>query len=275
MQGVHELADLAPRDVVSRAIVEHLARVGESNVFLDARSVPRFAQRFPGIAEQLSRFELDPARDLIPVNPAAHYLVGGVRADLQARTDVPGLYAIGEASSSGLHGANRLASNSLLEGLVFGEIAGAVCAEMRADRNAWGVRPPTPPVRVVSDIPSSDRGELDLSDVRSSLRSVMWRNVGVQRSGARLADVVEMFDFWARYSLDKVLETPDGWETQNMLLVGALVARSALWRQESRGCHARSDEPAPKSAFLVHDLWRRGREGPATSPVAAAAPAAR
>jgi L-aspartate oxidase len=114
----------------------------------------------------------------------------------------------------------------------------------------------------VSDIRPSDHGEIDLSDVRSSLRSAMWRNVGIERVGAKLADVSEMFDFWARYTLDKIFDDPAGWETQNMLLVGSLMARSAAWRQESRGCHARSDFPEPREAFMVHDCWRRGRKDP-------------
>lgn len=97
----------------------------------------------------------------------------------------------------------------------------------------------------------------------------MWRNVGLERSGARLADVSEMLDFWARYTLDKVFDDPSGWETQNMLLLGALVTRSALWREESRGCHARTDFPEPSDRFLVHDYWRRGQGEVTALPVEA------
>jgi len=272
MEGVHERGDLAPRDVVSRAIVQRLASTGGTHVYLDARRIPDFDARFPSVASHLRRFELDPGQNLIPVQPAAHYLIGGVRVDEAGRSDVPGLYAVGEASCSGLHGANRLASNSLLEGLVYGQVAGAACEEMRCAENGWGVRPPEAPIRIVSEIPSSDRGELDLTDVRTSLRSVMWRNVGVLRAGSRLADVCEMFDFWARYSMDKVLDDPAGWETQNMLLLGALASRSALWREESRGCHARADAPETSDAFHAHDLWRRGEDSPRTIPVDAALP---
>jgi L-aspartate oxidase len=114
-------------------------------------------------------------------------------------------------------------------------------------------------VPIVSDIRPSDHGEIDLSDVRSSLRSAMWRNVVIERMGAKLGDVSDMFDFWARYTLDKIFDDPAGWETQNMLLVGALMARSAAWRQESRGCHARSEFPEARESFMVHDCWRRGR----------------
>jgi L-aspartate oxidase len=261
MQGVHPLAELAPRDVVSQAIIRQIARQGGEGVSLDCRSIKGFAREFPGIARTLEQFGLDATRDLIPVHPAAHYMIGGVRTDAHGRTDVPGLYAAGEVACSGLHGANRLASNSLLEGLVLGEAAGRACEEMRTPRAARSA-----PVPVVSDIRPSDRGELDLTDVRSSLRSAMWRNVGVERTGQKLEGCIDMIDFWARYTLDKIFDDPAGWETQNMVLAGALVARSAAWREESRGSHLRVDCPGERGEFRVHDLWRRGRETPLTQP---------
>lgn len=257
MPAVHAMAELAPRDIVARAIVDQIAKQGGRHVWLDARGIKGFAERFPSITAELARFDLDPAKDLIPVHPAAHYMIGGVRTDLDARTDVPGLMAVGEASCTGLHGANRLASNSLLEGLVMGEIAGRLAAEARGKTSAR-----RGPVSIVSDIRPSDQGELDLSDVRSSLRSAMWRNVGIERAGSKLRDVVQMFDFWGRYTLDKIFDEPAGWETQNMLLVGWLMARSALWREESRGCHERQDFPSRREEFTCHDGWRRGSEGP-------------
>lgn len=268
MLDVHPLAELAPRDIVSKAIIRQLAKQGGQHVWLDCRHINGFASRFPGIASLLKRFDLDPTSDLIPVHPAAHYVVGGVRTDERGRTDVPGLYAAGEVASTGLHGANRLASNSLLEGLVFGEVAGTSAAEMKWSSNGVGMpagwhTPARPaPVGIVSDIRPSDHGELDLTDVRSSLRSAMWKNVGIERTGAKLRDVVEMLDFWGRYTLDKIFDDPFGWETQNLLLVGALTARSAEWREESRGCHARIDFPEPREEFRVQDCWRRGRATP-------------
>lgn len=268
MPNFHERAELAPRDVVAMAIHRTLARTGAAHVWLDARQVRSFAERFPGIAQRLRQFGLDPQTDLIPVNPAAHYMVGGVRCDANGHTDVPGLYAVGEASCSGLHGANRLASNSLLEALVLGDAAGRACVEMHADGNGAAHKQRAQPVRIVSEIPPSSRGELDLSDVRSSLRAAMWRNVGIERAGTQLADMVEMCSFWARYTLDKIFDDPAGWETQNMLYLADLVARSALWRKESRGCHQREDCSSPDDAFRVHDLWRRGRETCTTMPVA-------
>ncbi len=279
MVEVHPMAELAPRDVVSQAIVRQIAKQGGQNVLLDCRAIEGFGSRFPGIAALLKRFELEPAKDLIPVHPAMHYMVGGVRTDAAGRSDVPGLYVVGEAASTGLHGANRLASNSLLEGLVMGEIAGRACLEMRQPGTADPSAGPAPgwaavigggraaPVPIISDIRPSERGELDLTDVRSSLRSAMWRNVGIERTAAKLAGASEMIDFWARYTLDKIFDDVSGWETQNMLVAAALVAKAAEWRRESRGCHLRLDFPEQDASRCVHDLWRRGREAPATMPV--------
>jgi len=259
MTEVHELAELAPRDIVSRAIVERIAQQGGSHVWLDCRGIRGFAGRFPGINAVLGRFGLDASKDLIPVHPAAHYFVGGVRTDEAGRTDVPGLLAAGEVACTGLHGANRLASNSLLEGLVMGARCGRTARDRAAETTASnGGRP----AGIVSDIRLSDHGEIDLTDIRSSLRSAMWRNAGIERTGPRLRDAQEMFDFWGRYTLDKIFDEPEAWETQNLLLVGALVARSAAWREESRGCHARSDFRSPREELAVHDLWRRGRDEP-------------
>ncbi|MCE7974306.1 MAG: L-aspartate oxidase [Leptolyngbya sp. PLA1] len=274
MVDLHPLAELAPRDIVAHAIVRQIAKQGGSHVLLDCRHVEQFPARFPGIAALLKRFGLDPASDLIPVHPAAHYMVGGVRTDDAGQTDVPGLYAAGEVACTGLHGANRLASNSLLEGLVFGERAGHHAAEMRQPASpndgrpaGWAGAGRSAPVPVISDIRPSDRGELDLADVRSSLRSAMWKNVGIERTDQRLESVIEMIDFWARYTLDKIFDEPAGWETQNMLVTAALVARSAHWRRESRGCHFRADFPAPSQEFALRDCWRRGRAEPVTIPL--------
>ncbi|MFW6194962.1 MAG: L-aspartate oxidase [Chloroflexota bacterium] len=257
MQDAHELGELAPRDIVARAILQRMSDTHETHVYLDTRHIgrERFAARFPGITELLTRFEIDPGTDLIPVRPAAHYFIGGIRVDDSARTSLPGLYACGEVACTGLHGANRLASNSLLEGLVEGETAGRACEEMAR-------QPAATPFNVVSVIQPSERSDLDVQDVQSSVRSVMWRHVGIQRHGERLAEVGEMFDFWARYTLDKIFDDRSGWEVQNQLLLGALMTRSARWRQESRGVHFRSDCPEPREEFRVHDAWQRGQEEP-------------
>ncbi|MCB9847630.1 MAG: L-aspartate oxidase [Phycisphaeraceae bacterium] len=262
MPDYDDRAELASRDIVSRTIVQHIASRGGTHVFLDARGIDRFSDRFPSIAAKLAEFGIDPASDLIPVNPAAHYAVGGVHTDLTGQTSVEGLYAVGEVASIGLHGANRLASNSLLESLVMGHLAG----ERIGSSNGAGAEAAIS-VPVVSDIRPSDRGELDIADVLSSLRSAMWRNVGVERTGARLDDAMDMIDFWARYTLDKIFDEPTGWQAQNSLLVASLITRSSQWRQESRGCLWRQDHPAPSDEYLVHDCWRRGSTEPKLIPV--------
>jgi L-aspartate oxidase len=269
MQGVHGMAELAPRDVVSRAIVAHLARTGGSHVFLDCRHFApgRFAERFPGLARMLAGFDLDPARAPIPVTPAAHYTIGGVRTDLDGRTSLEGLYACGEAAANGVHGANRLASNSLLEGLVFGRrVAEAIVRDQHPD---------VLPRSIVSEVTTGPHGEIDLADIRSSLRSAMWRNVGIERRGDRLRDVLGMFGFWGRYGMDEVFDSPDGWEVQNLLTVGHLMTRAALEREETRGTHARSDAPGERPGAPVRYVWNVAREGAEEVPAATAAGAAR
>ncbi len=286
MLGEHPLAELAPRDIVTRAIVRRIAARGKTHAFLDCRHIPGFAAKFPGISALLHKFDLDPAKDLIPVHPAAHYQVGGVLTDLAGRTDVPGLYVVGESSCTGLHGANRLASNSLLEGLVFGEIAGRTAREQtHYDRTvgaavplnhrtiAWALPPRSGPIPIISNIPPSDAAELDLEDVERSLRSAMWRNVGIERSGPKLRDIGEMIQFWGRYTLDKVFDDVRGWQVQNMLTVAALIARSANWRLESRGCHWRADYPDQVEKLLVHDVWQKATTEPELVPIQANEPA--
>jgi L-aspartate oxidase len=261
MPAIHELAELAPRDVVARAIVRQIAQQGGKHVWLDCRTIHHFPDRFPGIHATLKSFGLDPAKDLIPVHPAAHYTIGGVRSDLLARSSVPNLLVVGEVSSTGLHGANRLASNSLLEGLVMGAIAGEQAAA-RADEG------PVSPASIVSAIEDSNHAELDLDDVRSSLRSCMWINAGIERTHTRLDDACDMLDFWGRYTLDKVFETPDGWEVQNMLTAGALIARAALARNCSVGTHTllEGDPNADRTHAHEHMLWSRGQRNPIYTP---------
>ncbi len=265
MPDYDERAELAPRDIVSRSILAQMAKTGHTHAYLDVSPIgtARFTERFPGIAAMLAKFDIDPG-DPIPVHPSAHYMIGGVRVDEQGRTSLPGLWACGEGACSGLHGANRLASNSLLEGLVLGKQVGQQLRQTLATNGA-GNGPQR--VKVVSDIRPSDRSELDLADVRSSLRSVMWRHVGIEREGDRLKEVEEMFAFWARYTMDKIFDERAGWEVQNLLTVGTLITRAAMWRTESRGTHTRTDYPQSDDAFAVHDVWKRSEGSPTTRPV--------
>jgi L-aspartate oxidase len=201
------------------------------------------------------------------VTPAAHYTIGGVRTDLDGRTSLEGLYACGEAAANGVHGANRLASNSLLEGLVFGRrVAEAIVRDQHPD---------VLPCSIVSEVTTGPHGEIDLADIRSSLRSAMWRNVGIERRGDRLRDVLGMFGFWGRYGMDEVFDSPEGWEVQNLLTVGHLMTRAALEREETRGTHARSDAPGERPGAPVRYVWNVAREGAEEVPAATAAGAAR
>ena len=254
MRNLHELEDLAPRDVVSRAIVRHLAKSGESHAWLDARSMGSagFSKRFPGLSRMLISYGLDAGRALIPVHPAAHYSIGGVETDLHGRTNVAALYACGECAATGVHGANRLASNSLLEGLVFGR---RVAQAIQMDSLTAAM-----PVPLNHEVERPERGELDLADVRSSLRSAMWRNVGIERTTTKLSDMMEMFAFWGRYAFDCVFDEPMGWETQNMLTCARLMVLAALARNESRGTHTRLDRPAMDQELAGHFTWNIHRE---------------
>src|SRR4051794_13147954 len=182
MKDYHPDGELAPRDVVSLAIVQQIRKTNFTHVFLDVRHLEseKFRLRFPQLAHLLDQFEINPATDLIPIHPAAHYMIGGVDADEFGQSSLKGLYTVGEASCSGLHGANRLGSNSLLEGLAFGSRAGTHAAEA-ARRESIKF-----PQNLEHRIPPSTRTELDITDVKSSLRSIMWRNVGIERSGERL-----------------------------------------------------------------------------------------
>ena len=178
MHDYSEAAELAPRDVVSRAILSQMLKTNATHVYLDIRHFDKehFKKRFPLISELCESFDIDVSKDLIPVRPSAHYMIGGVKTDTKAKTSIKNLYACGEVSSSGLHGANRLGTNSLLEGLVFGKIAGYEAARVAKTSKS---HPKHPSIRY--EVTPSDRSRLDTADVRNSLRSVMWRNVGITR----------------------------------------------------------------------------------------------
>jgi L-aspartate oxidase len=240
MKDYHEAAELAPRDIVSRAIITQMRKTETTHVYLDVRHFDKsyFAKRFPHINELLESFDIDIAHDLIPVRPSAHYMIGGVKTDSLAKTSIENLYACGEIASTGLHGANRLGSNSLLEGLVFGKTAGKA-ASQGTEASAAHLKHPLIKYR----IPHSDRTRLDADDVRNSLRALMWRNLGITRWAQLLGETQEIISFWQRYVMDKIFDSPDGWECQNMLTACLLMAQSAQKRQESRGVHFRNDFP--------------------------------
>lgn len=248
MGDYHQMGELAPRDVVSRAIFDQMARTRATSVYLDMRHLGRnfVAEKFPTISALCKSFDIDVETELVPVRPSAHYMVGGVRTDIQGRTNLPGLYCCGEVACTGLHGANRLASNSLLEALVFGKI----CGQGVASDLANGIKPAMYPMDY--EIEDSDRTRLDVPDVVNSLKSLMWRNVGLAREESHLAEAIEIVEFWHRYVMDKVFDSPAQWECQNMLTVSYLITKLALERQESRGVHFRLDYPQTSDNFAFH-----------------------
>jgi L-aspartate oxidase len=253
MERYHPLLELASRDVVARAIT----REGmDGPVYLDMRHVKKDLQaRFPGISAFLARYRLELGRDLIPVRPAAHYLMGGVKTDVQGRTSLPGLYAAGEVACTGVHGANRLASNSLLEGLVFG----AAAAETMIEEQGTGGRAESIGVGVCVAPEDSATGvtpEAATERWIAELRALMWKHAGLLRDGDGLRE--------AQRGLHALAVTmPRGLyrralEARNLHAVAGLIVVSALGREESRGAHYRNDFPLHDAA-AIHSVMQQGR----------------
>ncbi len=248
MPRYDERAEMAPRDIVSRSIVTEMKRTGTRNVFLDMTALDRdfLKHRFPKIYETCAHFGLDIAADLLPVSPASHYCMGGVRTDLWGRTSIPGLYAAGEVSCTGVHGANRLASNSLLEGLVFGARAGE--SAFGDTRNSTVSLPKGNPAAAASG-PS----EYQISTaVRKRIKRVMWDRVGIIRDRDSLRRALKEFE--------QIAESRLSTSSRNFVSLAGLVARAALWREESRGGHFRSDFPVRKDEWQFHSVQKLGAE---------------
>ena len=269
MPRYHDRAELAPRDVVSRSIVAEMERTATRTVFLDMTALaPSYLRsRFPKIYDTCLRFGLDITREPVPVSPAAHYVMGGVRTDLEGRTTLPGLYAAGEVACTGVHGANRLASNSLLEGLVFGARAGRAAAldhannsstETHGDDNAPGHG--SGGDERAGEAAVVAPGEIATA-VRKRVRRLMWERVGILRSRQSLERALREFEQISRATL----RAP----SRNFLTVAATIVRAALWREESRGGHFRVDFPERDDArFRVHSITRKGAEVGASETVA-------
>ena len=253
-------AELAPRDVVARAVFAEMSRQGDVPVTLDATALGAefLAERFPSIDAAVRAAGLDWAQEPVPITPAAHYWMGGIATDLHGRTSVPGLFAIGECARTGVHGANRLASNSLLEGAVFGHRA----ALALGDLDHWPTAPDSPRPSDVTALPTSvGRHRLDIRDdvdsavtlgvrvSRAAIQQVMWDAVGLVRDGEKLAEAVETLSGWlaaAQPPTDRVSH-----EDANLLLIAHACAQAALARTTSVGAHFRSDDPATASASPV------------------------
>lgn len=233
MQGLHPLAELAPRDVVAIAIMRKMKESGKDHVWLDVRHLTGFADRFPTINASCSSHGIDPSKDLIPVAPASHYASGGVRVDLNGHSSIAGLYACGETACSGVHGANRLASNSLLEGLVFSaRIAADIAANLPAESE-----------------PVENTSQSFLLDpaVRKDLQTAMSRGAGVLRSADSLIETSNTLSrLEVRHSNSPQV---DAWETTNLFQLAQTILRAALIRQETRGSHWREDFPETSNAW--------------------------
>ncbi|MEU7347597.1 L-aspartate oxidase [Streptomyces bacillaris] len=252
MLGQHELAELAPRDIVAKAITRRMHEHGTEHMYLDARhfGARMWEQRFPTILAACRAHGIDPVTEPVPVAPAAHYASGGIRTDLRGRTTVPGLYACGEVACTGVHGANRLASNSLLEGLVFAERIAADIAETRPPR--------TEPAEAAGDADAPV--PLLAPEARTAIQRTMTQGAGVLRSAASLATAAEELEALHRSAAadaddpDPKVAVPgvDTWEATNLLLVSRVLVAAAREREETRGCHWREDRPDRDDAH-----WRR------------------
>lgn len=255
MTRYHERAELAPRDIVSRSIVAEMQKTATRTVYLDMTQLePRFVRRrFPTIYETCLRYELDLTTDPVPVSPASHYCMGGIRTDLDGRATLPGLYAAGEVACTGVHGANRLASNSLLEGLVFGARAGSAAAQDCANERLVGAQDAAiEDERKVSDAAVRASGDVALA-VRKRVRRLMWERVGILRNRESIKRALLEFEQIARAPLARA--------SRNFLNVATLIARSALWREESRGAHFRTDFPhRDDKNWRLHSIVRTGAD---------------
>jgi L-aspartate oxidase len=246
MSRYDERLELAPRDIVSRSIVAEMRRTGTRNVFLDmtALSEDYLKERFPKIYETCQFYGLNIASDLLPVSPASHYCMGGVRTDLSGRTTIKGLYAAGEVSCTGVHGANRLASNSLLEGLVFGARAGEAAIEDSGQLSAVSGQVSENPQ---SAIRTSHSTEISTA-VKKRVKRVMWERVGILRDRDSLQRALAEFEQISQANL--------GVSSRNFVTLAMLVTKAALWREESRGGHFRTDFPERDEKWRVHSIQK-------------------
>lgn len=260
MKNYHPDAELAPRDVVSRAIISQMVRTKSTHVYLDLTHLNgNFVKnRFPRIYATCLQYDVNIIKDLIPVSPAAHYMMGGVKTDLNGATNIEGLYAAGEVTCTGVHGANRLASNSLLEGLVFGARAGRAALDTPINNKqlAMSIKEST-----LSSLLFAHRSSIpDYDETRHSLRKLMWEKVGIIRCEESLSEARAKLEKWL-FILDKNVVTRRELELKNMLTVAKLITEAASLRKGSVGAHYRSDFPQRGNRWQEHIEFKKEEKG--------------
>jgi L-aspartate oxidase len=254
MGRYHELKELAPRDVVSRSVVAEMKRTGTRTVYLDMTAFDEkfLAERFPNIYKTCLHYGLNIAMDLLPISPAVHYFMGGARTDMDGRTTVPGLYAAGEVACTGVQGANRLASNSLLEGLVFGARAGKAALENSAQENSRFQISDSRQANSASS-PGIQNVEPEIATaVRKRVKRLMWERVGILREEQSLKNALREFE--------QIEQAPLSTASRNFVTLAKLITTAALWREESRGGHFRTDFPKrDDSHWQIHSIQQKER----------------
>jgi L-aspartate oxidase len=253
MPAYHHLAELAPRDIVARAVFTEMRKAGAHCMYLDFSPLgrDRLRQRFPGIIEELHRRGFNPSQHPIPITPAAHYAMGGIEAGINGQTSMPRLYACGECADYGVHGANRLASNSLLDGLVFGRRSALAMAETQSLEETL--------VREATGLPAASLPALEVR-VKETIGEITWRGAGIVRDEQGLGEALRELEE-LQGEIRWVETAPLGeLEAANMCQAAWLIARSALQREESRGAHHRVDFPTPRPEWRRHILLRRAED---------------
>ena len=264
MKTYHPDGELASRDIVSRAIISQMVRTKSDHVYLDLTHLDAqyIKKRFPKVYATCLLYDIDITRELVPVTPGAHYFMGGVKTDVWGATNIEGLFAAGEVACTGVHGANRLASNSLLEGLVFGARAGeqaAIYGKKITKRTLSATRKLDTIIRA-SPKPAQKTSDFNVIEIRRELRRLMWERVGIIRCVESLSEAKQKLGMWS-FLQNKKFITRRELELQNMLIVAALNTEAALLRKESVGAHYRSDYPKKGKAWKKHMLLYKGKKG--------------
>ena len=239
MHSYHPLAELAPRDVVARAITDQMKKNKSDYVYLDATRIKdKFSQRFPTIYKNCITLGINPEKEYIPVAPAAHYTMGGIKTDTWGQTSLTNLFACGECTSTGVHGANRLASNSLLEGLVFGN---RIAQKIKENKSLFSQKIDEE-INISYNIPRGNIQGFDPKQIKKELQKLMWNKVGIIRNSSDLKKTLQKISEW-KFVLKSELKTAEDFELANLIILADLITNSALQREESRGAHYREDFP--------------------------------